>query len=162
MTKFIKALMLASVALFFTLVAYGNITDYATNWHFVQHVLSMDTIPKNPALKARAIHDIEVQHFAYSLIIAWEALTALICWVGVISLLKNCQSARAFSYKKAKQVAVLGLGLGFLLYMVGFMDIGGEWFAMWQSKTWNGQQTAGLFSTLIMLVLIFIALPEPE
>jgi len=39
-----KIAMIAAIALFATLVAFGNITDYGTNLAFVQHVLSMDTI----------------------------------------------------------------------------------------------------------------------
>jgi hypothetical protein len=39
-----KTAMVAAIALFASLVAFGNITDYGTNWAFVQHVLSMDTV----------------------------------------------------------------------------------------------------------------------
>ena len=38
-----KIAIVAVIALFFTVVAFGNITDYGTNWQLVQHVLSMDT-----------------------------------------------------------------------------------------------------------------------
>jgi predicted small integral membrane protein len=34
----------ASIAAFLTLVTFGNLTDYDTNFAFVQHVLAMDTI----------------------------------------------------------------------------------------------------------------------
>jgi predicted small integral membrane protein len=57
-------------------------------------------------------------------------------------------------------VAVVGLVLGFLLYAVGFVAIGGEWFAMWQSEVWNGQQKAFEFLTMISAVLIVLMLPE--
>jgi predicted small integral membrane protein len=30
----------------------------------------------------------------------------------------------------------------FMLWFFMFMVIAGEWFAMWQSKTWNGQAAA--------------------
>ena len=39
-----KTAMVAAIALFASLVAFGNVTDYSTNFAFVQHVLSMDTI----------------------------------------------------------------------------------------------------------------------
>jgi predicted small integral membrane protein len=57
-------------------------------------------------------------------------------------------------------MAFIGLFLGFILYMVGFIVVGGEWFSMWQSSTWNAQETAGLFASLIMLVMIFLGLSE--
>ena len=39
-----KIVLVAALALHASLVAFGNITDYGTNFSFVQHVLSMDTI----------------------------------------------------------------------------------------------------------------------
>ena len=39
-----KAATVAAIALFATLVAFGNLTDYNTNFVFVEHVMSMDTI----------------------------------------------------------------------------------------------------------------------
>lgn len=39
-----KILMVAAMAFFATLGTFGNITDYSTNFAFVRHVLSMDTI----------------------------------------------------------------------------------------------------------------------
>ncbi|HEY4856776.1 MAG TPA: DUF2165 family protein, partial [Xanthobacteraceae bacterium] len=37
-----KAALVAAVALLASLVSFGNLTDYGTNFAFVQHVLSMD------------------------------------------------------------------------------------------------------------------------
>ena len=39
-----KIVMVASLALFAFLVTFDNLTDYDTNFEFVRHVLSMDTI----------------------------------------------------------------------------------------------------------------------
>ena len=52
-----KTALLATVALFFVLVTFGNITDYGTNWQFVRHVLAMDTIFPDSTLTWRAITD---------------------------------------------------------------------------------------------------------
>jgi len=45
--RLIKAMVCLAVALFGLLVAADNVIDYSTNFEFVQHVLSMDTIPTN-------------------------------------------------------------------------------------------------------------------
>ena len=58
--------------------------------------------------------------------------------------------------------AVAGLTLGFLLWQVGFMSIGGEWFGMWQSQQWNGVPSAFRFLITILAVLIFVAIPDQE
>src|SRR5437763_9760621 len=156
--RLVKAVLTATVALFFTLVAFGNITDYSSNWQFVQHVLSMDTTFPDSALHWRAITNPTLQSVFYWMVILWEAATALVLWVGAIRLLLS-RSAAAFA--DAKGPAVLGLAMGFVLYAVGFVDIGGEWFAMWQSHMWNGQAAAFEFLTLISAVIIVLLTPEP-
>ena len=78
-----------------------------------------------------------------------------------IALLRNLRAdARAFN--RAKAFAVAGLTLGFLLWQLGFMTIGGEWFGMWQSKSWDGVPSAFRFVMVIMAVLIFVVLPDGE
>ncbi len=147
--------LVATVALFFTLVAIGNVTDYGSNFTFVQHVLAMDTTFKSPALMWRAIENPTFHHVAYVGIIAWEIATAILLWVGVARLW-GARSAPRRQFQGARGPAVLGLTAGFLLYGAGFIGIGGEWFAMWQSQTWNGQRSAAIFLLLIGLALLHL------
>jgi predicted small integral membrane protein len=156
-----KVVMVAAIALFASVVAFGNITDYDTNLAFVQHVLSMDSIFERSTIRYRAITNPALHHFTYAAIIATEALTAVLCWIGAYALLRRlCDDASAFH--AAKGFAVAGLLLGFLLWQVGFMTIGGEWFGMWQSKSWDGVPSAFRFVMVIMAVLIFVVLPDGE
>ena len=136
-------------------------TDYNTNFVFVEHVLSMDTIYPFSTIKYRAITSPELHRAAYAIIIAAEAVTAVLCWIGA-ALLARYLRADARTFNRAKTFAVLGLTLGFLLWQVGFMSIGGEWFGMWQSQQWNGVPSAFRFLMTIIAVLIFVALPDQE
>ena len=156
-----KVLMVAAIALFASLVTFGNLTDYGTNLAFVQHVLSMDTIFAFSTIKWRAIADPALQHAAYAAIIATEGATALLCWIGAALLLRSLR-ADAGAFNRAKTFAIAGLTLGFLLWQVGFMTIAGEWFGMWQSQQWNGVPSAFRFVMVILGVLIFVALPDQE
>jgi predicted small integral membrane protein len=156
-----KVSAVAAIALFASLVTFGNLTDYGTNFVFVQHVLSMDTIFPTSTIKYRAITSPAMHHLAYALIIAAEAITAVLCWIGTIQLARRLR-ADAKSFNRAKGVAAAGLTLGFLLWQVGFMSIGGEWFGMWQSQQWNGVASAFRFAVTILAVLIFVALPDAE
>jgi predicted small integral membrane protein len=52
--------------------------------------------------------------------------------------------------------------IGFVVWYFGFMVIGGEWFAMWQSKSWNGQEAAFRIYMTLLVVLIFVTQPDPE
>jgi predicted small integral membrane protein len=156
-----KILMVASIALFATLVAFGNLTDYGVNYTFVQHVLSMDTIFPFSTIGYRAITNSTLHHAAYAIIIAAEAATALLCWIGAGMLARRVR-ADARTFNRAKTFGIVGLTLGFLLWQVGFMTIGGEWFGMWQSKDWNGVPSAFRFVMVIAAVLIFVALPDGD
>ena len=156
-----KIAMVAAIALFATLVSFGNLTDYWTNFAFVRHVLSMNTIFPNSEIGYRAIASPVLHHFAYALIIAAETLTAVLCWMGAIALLRALRAGAA-GFQRAKTFAVLGLTLGFLLWQAGFMTIGGEWFGMWQSQQWNGVPSAFRFVMVILGVLIFVVLRDDE
>ena len=65
-------------------------------------------------------------------------------------------------FNAAKDVAIAGLVFGFALWFFGFMVVGGEWFQMWQSQTWNGQEAAFRFIGCIGLVLIFLTQKDDE
>lgn len=156
-----KISMVVAMAFFATLVAFGNITDYGSNFAFVRHVLLMDTIFPDSTIKYRAIESTQFHHAAYIFIIAIEGLTALFCWVGTWKLWRARHSA-APAFNAAKSCAVVGLTLGFLLWQIGFMSIGGEWFGMWMSDIWNGIQSAFRFFITLLGVLIYLTMSDGE
>ena len=160
-TRLSKTALVAAIAFFASLVAFGNITDYGTNFAFVMHVFAMDTIFPDATIKYRAITSPFVQNLGYILIIAAETLTAALCWVGAVAMLRQ-RKADAAAFNRSKALAIAGLTLGFLVWQVGFMSVGGEWFGMWMSKTWNGVPDAFRFFITIMTVLIYVTLPDGE
>lgn len=153
-----KAFSVAALAIFALLTGMNNVFDAPTNFAFVQHVLSMDTIFPDSALKARAIHNPLVWNLAYWAIIATEFLVGLLLAIGCIQLARNIDNSNGFV--RAKSWVYGGCILGFLLWYFGFIVIGGEWFGMWQSSTWNGIPSAFRFVVVILGVLIFVAMPE--
>ena len=147
-------------ALFFALVVFNNVTDYWSNFKFVKHVLSMDTtFPDNEGMW-RAMTSPTIHHIFYIGIILAEALAAFLCWKGAIGLFKNRMSPSLFKTQKAP--AVYGLTLGILIWFVGFIVIGGEWFLMWQSSTWNGISAAFRIVTICGVALIYLLLPDGD
>lgn len=147
--------LVGMVALFFSLVALGNVTDYGSNFAFVRHVMSMDDTFGSNALRGRAITAPALHHAAYALIIGWQMGTALLCWWGLARLWR-ARRASAPAFHAAKGVAIYGLTAGVLLYGAGFLTVGGEWFAMWQSRTWNGQHSAHMFFMLAAVALLHL------
>ena len=43
-----------------------------------------------------------------------------------------------------------------------FVEVGGEWFLMWQSQTWNGQEAAFRMFTVVGIVLILLVMKDEE
>jgi predicted small integral membrane protein len=156
-----KIAIVAVLASYALLVAYNNVVDYGSNYAFVRHVLSMDTTFPGNALMRRAISEETVWRWAYASIIVTEGLIGLLLAVGALALLARLR-APADAFNRAKVCAVAGLALGFGLWFFGFMVIAGEYFVMWQSKDWNGQQAAFRIATEMLGGLIFIALPDGE
>jgi len=147
--------MLLGLSLFAFLVTFNNVTDYQSNFAFVQHVLSMDTTFEGNAAMYRAITTPWMWHAGYWGIIAGEGLTCILLLLGALRLFA-AREADADTFQRQKSLAVAGATVGFLVWFVGFMAVGGEWFLMWQSPTWNGQQAAFRFYMSILAVLIFV------
>jgi predicted small integral membrane protein len=141
-------LLTGSVALYIAFVAFGNITDFGTNQAFVQHVLAMDTTFKDDDLMWRAITSKGLQNAAYIAIIVWETVAALVLIYGTWLWARRDDV-------RARSVSTYGLLMLLLLFGAGFIAIGGEWFSMWQSKTWNGLDAATrviVFSGFVLIV----------
>jgi predicted small integral membrane protein len=150
-----KALLVLQIGLFSLLVGVDNVADYGTNYAFVEHVMEMDTVFPETTLKWRAISSDTLNEATYALIIAVEIMTGLLCVAGARRLWQ-ARGESADDFNAAKGIATAGLVLGLCLWFFGFMTVAGEWFQMWQSKTWNGQEAAFRFIACIGLVLIFL------
>jgi len=160
-TRLAKTAMVASTVLFALLVAANNLVDYESNYRFVRHVLSMDTTFPGNAPAGRAFTAPAVWAAAYWAIIATEAAIGALLAYAAIRLAASVRSGAA-RFDAAKKYAIAGIGLGFLLWFTGFMVVGGEWFAMWQSKAWNGQEAAFRFYMTLLAVVIFLNQPDGE
>ena len=141
------------------LIVIGNTTDYYTNYFFVVHVMKMDTIFPNSTILYRSISSTILFHAAYIFIIILEAMMAFCCLKGSWVLFKNIKSD-ASTFHASKNWAVAGLIIGITIWFLGFEVVGGEWFAMWQSKIWNGLGSAERIVSFIVLILISLQLKE--
>ncbi|MGX1885153.1 DUF2165 domain-containing protein [Streptomyces sp. NPDC055287] len=153
------AALLATVALHMALVAFGNVTDFGTNQEFVRHVLAMDTTFKDEDLMWRSIDSTTVQDIAYIAIIVWETVAALVL---IVASAQWAVALRSGEFGRARRVGTLGLLMVLLLFGAGFIAIGGEWFAMWQSADWNGLDAATRNFLVAGLTLVVVHLPAGD
>ncbi len=154
-----KLLLLVSVAFLYALVVFNNLTDSGSNAQFDRHVLLMDTtIPGNNGLW-RSISSPTVDLVFYVSIIAWEAITTfLLCW-GALQLVRALRQPAA-AFNAAKSLPLFALTTSLLMWLVAFLAIGGEWFLMWQSRAWNGQEEA--FRNFATVGIVFLILLQPD
>jgi predicted small integral membrane protein len=154
-TRSTKILLLAAIALFYTLVVLNNVTDFDSNYEFVRHVLSMDTtFPGNKAMW-RAM-DAPLWHLLfYWGIIGWEAVTMVVAWWGAWCLFK-ARKGSVTAFEGAKRVGMTALTLSMLMWLVAFLTVGAEWFLMWQSKEWNGQDAAFRMFVVVGVVMLVL------
>lgn len=155
-----KVVLVFSVAIYYTLVVLNNTTDYDSNYQFVRHVLMMDSTFSGNHGMWRAFNSPAIHTAFYLAIIAWEALTMILCWWGGARMAAAIGSAEAFN--RAKNLAIVALTLSLLQWSVAFLSVGGEWFLMWQSRSWNGQDAAFRMFTVIGIVLLLVALKDED
>jgi predicted small integral membrane protein len=97
----------------------------------------------------------------YWLIIAWEIVTTVMAWWGFVELFRAFRKPTS-DFIAAKRVAVAALTLSLLMWLVAFLDVGGEWFLMWQSHLWNGQEEAFRMFVIVGFVLLLLLQPDTD
>ena len=161
LTRLAKIVLPDGIVLYLILVVFNNLTDYGSNHAFVKHVLAMDTTFPGNAGMWRAMQAPWIVHAFYVSIIAWEAAAALLIGAGVWRMWR-ARLAPAAVFTRAKQLVIAGLALNMLQWLIAFIAVGGEWFLMWQSGTWNGSDVAGRMFLVAGVTLLFVNTPDEE
>lgn len=158
--RLLQAFTVFIAGLYGLFVFMGNLMDYNSNYQFVQHVLSMDTTFEGNALMWRAITEPWVWTVGYIGIIVAEGVFAALGLIGGVLLFLR-RNADAPQYDRARSWGYWAYGVGLLIWFVGFIVIGSEWFAMWQSDTWNGKDTAMPLAILWAAFAALLAMNPP-
>ena len=158
-TRIAKIVMVACLAVFCLLVVFGNLTDYQSNYLFVKHVMSMDTTyPGNKLMYRHRCPELWKASLRSSS--PAKRLRTVVPRGGHPPV--PGASAPGAEFNGAKGWTIAGGLVAFLVWFLGFMVVAGEWFAMWQSATWNGQSAAFRFYLTALAVLIFVNQPDGD
>jgi predicted small integral membrane protein len=156
-----KISVVACSFFFLLFVVFNNTTDYDSNYQFVRHVLSMDTtFPGNSGMW-RALASPVAYRIFYGSIIIWEAVAAALIGAGAWRLWR-ARAAPSGEWGRAKTLAAAGLTVSLVQWYFAFITVGGEWFLMWQSKIWNGQEAALRMFVIMGISLVFLCLRDDE
>lgn len=113
-TRISKILLLAGVALFYSLVVLNNLSDFNSNYQFVRHVLLMDTtFPGNRGMW-RALNSLGWHLAFYISIIVWEIATTVLLWWGSVKLMRTLKLPAA-KFNAAKRIPITALTLSLLM-----------------------------------------------
>jgi predicted small integral membrane protein len=148
---------MAFISLFGLLVMYSNFTDYASNYEYVGHILSMDTTRDNQNLSYRAITSPMLHHRIYWFIITLEVIYTAFCLLGTYHLFRNI-NASCEVFHEAKKFSIVGLLIAIFVYYICLQVIGVEWFNMDESQTWNAKDWARHIVDFILPLLIYVAI----
>ena len=156
--RVVTSVFVLMVASYYLLVAFDNITDptnpNASNWPFVQGVLSGDGVPADSGFEWRFIDATWFQVISYIGIMTLELLTGIVLLVAGILGLRRARSSQRWN--SAQRWTFLGGILGLTVFMFGFVVVGGNWFIMYLNSKWNGLTPAfeNTMFTLGMLILV--------
>lgn len=160
-TRAAKTALVAGIALFYSLVVFNNLTDFDSNYQFVRHVLSMDsTFPGNHGMW-RAVQSPAIHLAFYWSIITWEIVTMVLLWWSVARLFRALHQPAAV-FNVSKHLSIAALTLSMLMWLVAFLSVGAEWFLMWQSHAWNGQEAAFRMFTVVGIVMLIVLQPDSD
>lgn len=129
--RLIVTALVVAVGLNETFHAVFDGLQFMANAEFVGSVLSMESTGEPDSW--RAISSPAIAYFAYGLIWLAHAASGALCLAGAWFLGRKAQDAQAFA--DSATAATAGLGIGCVLYLLGFQAIAGGWFLLYQAPT---------------------------
>lgn len=130
--------------------------DFSANVAFVGQVMSMSATADPESW--RAIHNPAAAMIAYSLIWLAHLLSGAIALAGAWFLLTSGATG-SIRAERAYSVSIAGVGIGAILYLVGFHTLAGGWFMLWSAPTPpNYLHDAALGFISYMAVIVYLML----
>lgn len=153
-----KIVLVFGMGLFCTLAALNNSLTLQGTYGAVKSAVDMQGTFKVPILMWRAFENPLYIWMAAFGIIAFEAVSGVICLWGAARMWAARKSAAAFN--DAKSTAILGLSIAAVLYLVGFQAIAGEWFMLWQNRQAHTLDEAFRDFGMAVLTMLWVRTPD--
>lgn len=158
MARIAASLFVLMVASYYVVVAFDNITNpvnpNASNWPFVQGVISGDGVPADSGFGWRFVDATWFQALCYAGVVAAECITgALLVIAGVKGIRASGAGTR---WGHAQRWTFAGGTVGLALFFFGFMVVGGNWFIMYLNSKWNALEPAFWSAVMTMCMLLLV------
>jgi predicted small integral membrane protein len=156
MNRLLKVVLAAFVAFFCLIYAVQNIVNLQAAYGFVALMVGMEGQTAYPAHIGPSVHSPVIIWSMLWLIIALESLAGLLAAKGALDLWK-ARKASADDFNDAKTLALLGCGVGVVIWFGIFSAIGGAYFQMWQTELGAGPlNNATWFSVQMGVIWLLI------
>ena len=155
-TRFLKAAFVFFIGVMALVYALQNIVNIKAAYAVVGAVLGMENHEYYASGLGPAITSSVLVWLAVATIIASEIAAGVLALMGSWKLWQ-ARNAAATEFNAAKTLALLGCGLGVIIWMGYFGSVGAAWFQMWQTEL-GAMSLNGAFQNAVYcaLVLIFV------
>lgn len=154
--RLVKISIAAIVAMLHFIYAAQNIVNASAVYDIMAYAFSMADHAAYPASIGPPITQPALVWLCFGVIVAAEFTTALLAGFGAARLWA-ARGKRALAFNAAKGHALLGAGLGMIIWFGFFMTVGGGYFQMWQTPvgqgSLNGAFQFGVFCAAAFLII---------
>ncbi len=138
----------------------GNLLNFESARQVVSLVISQAGHEYYPNHIMPALSGDMAATVALAIIITGEALVGLLCLKGALDMLGAVGSG-AGTFDQRKKFALLGTGMGMVVWFGGFIAIGAGLFQMWQTEVGAGSfEGAFIYAATNGLVYLIVSQPE--
>lgn len=155
-----KILLVATVALWGLLGAFGNLSDWGETMGAVGAVTSMASF-EGGAESWKATTNPAVIWLGALFIILSKLAAGVLCSMGTWRMWQ-ARVGDAAGFAAAKEIALAGCAVAVIMLFGGFIVIAESWFELWRSDTLGGPvlQSAFRYGGFITLIALFVGAKE--
>lgn len=138
----------------------NNLSDFSgTVETAVKPMLAMTDTYGNPAQTWRAITAPWAAPVALVAITAMETLAGVLAFWSIGLMIRDFREP-SYVFQSAKAPGIYGCLVAILVWGVGFMVVGGDWFLSWQGKDGIMGQLGGLVYALPAMVALLVLMRD--
>lgn len=160
--RYIKIVLVVCASLLCLAYAAQNVANINEAFAAMAYVMGMHDHGVYPASFLPAVQSPLLVWVALVLVIALEFTAGLLLARGAYDMW-SARRRDVVLFEAAKRVAVLGAGVGMVVWLGLFGAVGGAMFQMWQTPTGSASLVGAFqYFASMALVALFISLPEPR
>jgi predicted small integral membrane protein len=160
MVRALKAILVLFASLQGFAYVAGNLANFDAARAVVSFVISQTGHEYYPTHIVPAFAGDQAATIALLVIVAGEALVGLLCLKGALDLFTSL-GADDETFHARKTFALLGTGMGMIVWFGGFIVIGAGFFQMWQTEI-GDSSFRGAFIYAVTNGLVYLIVSQPE